>query len=447
MPHVARIVGLGLVAALASPVFAEELPQRNGPLLTADKLFAPDHVVDVRIDLEPDQWDEIRKQSRLLADSLGQTLPESPFTYAKGNITIDGVLIEDVGIRKKGFLGSLSSERPSLKIKFSEFKSQSPVSGISRLTLNNNKQDPSRLSQYLSYKVFNEAGTISPRCNYAKVTINGKYLGIYSNVESIKRPFLNRFGDDSGALYEGTVTDFTPDLVHKFELKNKRAKRVDIQRVVSVLEQEELDLDELEQYLDIDAFIKFWAVESLIGFWDGYTNGQNNFFLYKSPQNAKLYFIPWGTDSAFTSTMPIPPYFITNKSVHSQSVLTNRLYRIPEIQDRYHAAMRNLLSSHWNEEQLLDEIDRVEEMLKGDIHTSNRGFARAVGKVKYFVKTRRSAFESEMNNWPLDVKKGPRRPPSFEPIGTADVTFKTQWYDKTPRSPDSPGRSQYGFDA
>ena len=52
--------------------------------------------------------------------------------------------------------------------------------------------------------------TRSPRCNFAKVTVNGKYLGIYSNVESVKSPFLERaFGDSSGGLFEGTVVDWS----------------------------------------------------------------------------------------------------------------------------------------------------------------------------------------------------------------------------------------------
>ena len=38
--------------------------------------------------------------------------------YVEGDVTIDGHKIEEVGNKKKGFLGSLNDERPSLKIKF-----------------------------------------------------------------------------------------------------------------------------------------------------------------------------------------------------------------------------------------------------------------------------------------------------------------------------------------
>ncbi len=40
----------------------------------------------------------------------------------------------------------------------------------------------------MAYKLFNDAGVQAPRCSFAKVTVNGEYLGLYSNVESIGKP-------------------------------------------------------------------------------------------------------------------------------------------------------------------------------------------------------------------------------------------------------------------
>ncbi len=403
--------------------------------LTAEQLFDTSRLIDIRIKLAEADWEVIRHQRRSMTEALGPKLAASPFTYVKGNITIDGHLIENVGIRKKGFLGSLNEERPSLKIKFSEYVDQAPVDGLDRLTLNNNNQDASRLSQYLSYKVFNDSGTIAPRCNLAKVTVNGDYLGIYSNVESVKRPFLKRFGDDSGALYEGTVTDFFADSIERFEPKNDRAKIDDLHSIVTLLDKTPLDVSALEKELDVDAFLRFWATESLIGFWDGYTHGQNNFFVYRNPANAKLYWIPWGTDSAFVASMPLPPYIIPNKSVHSQSVLANRLYANPETRRRYHDAVRDLLANHWNDQALLADIDRVRALIEPHVLSSNRKFKRSVRSVRYFVSKRREVFEDEMQRWPIHLKSGPKKPPVFDRIGSAEVTFAGKWYDKKPSDP------------
>jgi len=208
--------------SIANLALGQTDSQKTNLPLSADRLFAPDRVTEIKIALSEKDWDKIRSQTRTFGEALTKQLPDNPFTYVKGNITIDGTVIKDVGIRKKGFLGSLNTERPSLKIKFKQYTDQTPIAGLDRLTLNNNNQDAARVCQFFSYKMYRDSGTIAPRCGFAKVTVNGKYLGIYSNVESIKSDFLRRgYGDSSGALFEGTVTDFFPNWIHKFEAKGR----------------------------------------------------------------------------------------------------------------------------------------------------------------------------------------------------------------------------------
>lgn len=421
-------IGLGQIEVLA------EKPA-NQPL-SADNFFDVEHIVDIQIELPPDSWDEIRFQSRDFTRSLSKESPKSPFKYVKGNVTVDGVLIEDVGIRKKGFLGSLDSSRPSLKIKFAEYVDQNPIEGIDRLTLNNNKQDPARYCQYLSYKLFRDSGTVAPRCNFAKVTVNGNYLGIYSNVESIRSQMLARnFGDGDGELWEGTVTDFFPDWNRRFEKKNKKANYAQLEKITQLLGEENLDLNKLSNEINIESFVKFWAMESLIGFWDGYCSNQNNFFLYRNPVDEKLYFIPWGVDSSFSKTTPLPPFRITPRSVHSKSVLSNRLYRIPEIRDLYQQTLMSFLDEHWNEEKLLAEIERLETLLQDELHEDNSDFVERSESYRKFVTWRRGVITREFKNGPPELPSREKTPMYFEPMGTATITFQTEWFEKTPRKP------------
>ena len=79
------------------------------------------------------------------------------FNLYKAEISIDGTIIKNIGIRTKGFIGSLNTERPSLKVKFDEYVDQSPIQGLDRFTLNNNVQDVSLASQFLTYKLFNRS--------------------------------------------------------------------------------------------------------------------------------------------------------------------------------------------------------------------------------------------------------------------------------------------------
>lgn len=411
--------------------------------LTAKKLFDSSHLMIVEIEIKQQDWDKLRAQTRSFGKALAKTPSPRPFSYFKANVVIDGVRIDEVGVRKKGFLGSLDKHRPSLKIDFGEFKKQSPIKGMDRLTLNNNKQDTALVSQYLTYKLYEDSGQPGPRCNHAKVIVNGENLGIYSNVESFKAPLLKRvFGNDHGDLYEGTVADFMPGYEQKLEKKTKHTGAKSVNELSTILAAEELDLEALGEVLDLDAFVKFWALESLVGFWDGYCQNQNNFFAYRNPKNNKFYFMPWGADSAFTNSMPIPPYFLRVKSVHSQAVIANRLYQIPEYQDKYKATLENLMNEVWDEEALFQKLDRVESKVKDHLPKRQSNFNSELTKVRDFIKRRRGVIQKELDKWPIRLTHGPRPPVYFKEIGTAQGTFDTKWLLESPQKPESNGTAE-----
>ena len=192
--------------------------------LTLDDVFPTDRVLDVQITIDEKDWDTIRYQSRNFFEALQESRKygstDSPYTYVEASVSIDGVEFPQVGIRKKGFLGSLNSNRPSLKIKLNHVDKKGQIGGATNLTFNNNQQDISLISQFMGYALFNAAGSPAPRCAYAKLTVNGTSLGIYSHVERIHRPLLKRaFDNDNGTLYEGQVVGFFPDWEGSFEHK------------------------------------------------------------------------------------------------------------------------------------------------------------------------------------------------------------------------------------
>ncbi|MDC0325681.1 CotH kinase family protein [bacterium] len=192
--------------------------------LKLDHLFPRDRVLRVDIELEPADWNTIRHQSRSIQKSLQSKrqydMLESPYTYVEAKVVIDGLEFSRVGIRKKGFIGSLSSSRPSLKVKLNRFDEDGGIDGLSTLTFNNNQQDVSQMSQFIGYSLFNAAGSPAPRSALAKVSVNGKNLGIYSHVESVKQHLIERaFGNSDGTLFEGTLVDFYEDWEGGFERK------------------------------------------------------------------------------------------------------------------------------------------------------------------------------------------------------------------------------------
>ncbi|MFL3655511.1 MAG: CotH kinase family protein [Halioglobus sp.] len=329
----------------------------------SDQLFQASEVLQVDIEMDPAEFDVLRNEGRYLATIATGCAKEFEYSHFNATVSVNGEVLDGVDIRKKGFLGSLSAGRPSLKLNFDTLKPGRRLYDLERMTLNNNNQDPSNTHTCMAYALFTEAGVPAPRCNFARVSVNGKDLGIYSHVESIKKHFLRRnFDNDAGNLYEAQIADFGEDLKDNFQLKtNVEANdRSDLSAVVSALNASDENLPGfLSQVVDLDAFITFWAMEAITGHWDGSTSNANNYFVYDNPENGLFYYIPWGTDAALEQNSLLAPgtgplYHFTN--------IPSRLYKIPAYKEKYDARILELLGQLWDAESLNAEVDRIRDL-------------------------------------------------------------------------------------
>ena len=423
--------------------------------LKADDLFRINQLIEIDVKMLPADWEKLRKESDRNNGSMSRIFGGGGsigkrFNLYKADISVDGNKIKSVGIRTKGFIGSLNPERPSLKIKFNEYVDQSPVQGLDRLTLNNNVQDVSLASQFLTYKLFNKAGIPAPRVSHCKVTVNGEYLGVYSHVESVRSPFIKKhFQRNSGELYEGTISDFYPIAVQNIEAKNSYTEknRTQALKLAEILETKEgFELDEAKKYINLKQFVRFWAMESLLGFWDGYTNNQNNYYAYSNPNDQKrFHFIPWGADGAFTKGRGPFGKFGGDEnhpnSVYSQSMLANRLFQSDEVKALYKTTMVDILKNVWDENEIIADIKRIQAFTMDHLHSRQNRLDEGAGKLITFVENRRSDIEPELDDWPISIKGGPRIPRHSVKVGELSGSFKTKWINERMRDVSGEGET------
>ena len=423
--------------------------------LKADDLFRINQLIEIDVKMLPADWEKLRKESDRNNGSMSRIFGGGAsigkrFNLYKADISVDGNKIKSVGIRTKGFIGSLNPERPSLKIKFNEYVDQSPVQGLDRLTLNNNVQDVSLASQFLTYKLFNKAGIPAPRVSHCKVTVNGEYLGVYSHVESVRSPFIKKhFQRNSGELYEGTISDFYPIAVQNIEAKNSYTEknRTQALKLAEILETKEgFDLNEAKKYINLKQFVRFWAMESLLGFWDGYTNNQNNYYAYSNPNDQKrFHFIPWGADGAFTKGRGPFGKFGGDEnhpnSVYSQSMLANRLFQSDEVKALYKTTMVDILKNVWDENEIIADIKRIQAFTMDHLHSRQNRLDEGAGKLITFVENRRSDIEPELDDWPISIQGGPRIPRHSVKVGELSGSFKTKWINERMRDVSGEGEA------
>ena len=393
---------------------AEVISEENGN-------FDPHHVLHVEITMEDADWFQMCSETRTFFSEFNGDCMAQPFTNTyttfPASLSIDGQFQPTVGIRKKGFIGSQSTEKPSLKINIDEYIDGAELFGVDNVTLNNAVQDPSLIRQCLAYGVFSKAGYPAPRCNFAKVYVNDQEIGVYAHVEPIKRSFLrDRFGSDDGDLYEGTISDFRSQWISTYDAKtiDTDASLTHIMELAVLLEAEDVSLTDLERYLDVDMFLTFWALEIMTGHWDGYNGSLNNYYMYRDPSTDKFVFIPWGLDDTFDPGVIEEPPFLS-------SILANRLLQNPEAEERFTQRINDLFSTVWDETELLSEVDRIENMLSEFTDMTDR--AAAIDGVRQYIRERRSSLLAVFPGEVYDLY-----PPScIVEKATLDAEFSTHW--------------------
>jgi len=414
------LLGCGTAKDELSPVDSgdEGIEERDGR-------YDPDHLTVVQGTIDEDEWYDLLHETNLFFDLLmGPECFEEPlgrtFVWHPGDVVVDGEPLSEVGFRKKGLIGSMSWIRPSLKVDSDRFvDGQEFEDGTEHFTLNNNNQDISRVHTCMAYTVFRAAGVPAPLCSFATVEINGDDLGVYSNVQPIKKAFLREnFGTDDGDLYEGTASDFSDEWVVTFEVKTDYSTLEPMEELVAALDLPDDELiDGLDGILDLDGFMTFWAVENLISHWDGYAQGSNNFYVYHDSGDGLLHFIPWGADAVYEDPEREPLF--------TASLLVMRLWNHPEGRSRYLDEAQRLLDEVWDEAELHEEVNRIEALITAHL-LEPEYTADGIDNVRSFIDARRAMAQAVIDSPPerpsYDKPKG-----CLEPVGSVTASFATEW--------------------
>ena len=193
------LISIVLVICVVLIGFSEKLDTFNTQGINTEyktKLFDTSNIMTVDIVIDQNKWDD------LIANATKET-------YYQCDVVINNITFSGVGLRAKGntSLSSIASDpdsdRFSFKIQFEEYTDGQNCYGLDKLVLNNNYGDATNMKEAIIYDMFAFVGADAPLYNYAKVSINGKYWGVYLALEGIEDSFLWRnYGAQSGELYK-----------------------------------------------------------------------------------------------------------------------------------------------------------------------------------------------------------------------------------------------------
>ena len=160
------------------------------------ELFDTDEIIEIDIRIDEDDWEN------LLANATAEE-------YCECDVVVNGETIYNSAIRAKGntslttIAADPTTNRYSFKIEFDHYVDGQTCFGLDKLVLNNNYADATSMKEALIYDMYRYFGADASLYNYAKISVNGEYWGVYLALEAVEDSFMLRnYGAQSGELYK-----------------------------------------------------------------------------------------------------------------------------------------------------------------------------------------------------------------------------------------------------
>jgi len=359
-----------------------------------DSFYAIENVLTINITMSPADWDAVRTEQPAGGPCNWDWTGGSRYTWRQatsvelaGTIFPPATTFANVGVKKKSFCGSISSDKPCLHIDFGKFSADTESAaegliGTRYVTLNNTIQDASYVRQPLGYALLGMAGLPHSRCNFAQVFVNGQPIGqgqpnvnspgLFVNAEPVMKRYIERNfnGNMKGDLYELEHTDdflnarlpfIPPESLSAFDDK------ADLKFAIDAIAAN--GLAGANQVVDLDQFSRLYAMEFLLKHWDGYARNTNNTYVYNDVtavavpgvDDVKFKFIPWGIDQIL---QPDRHFKLSSDGLIAKLVRDDP-DRLTQVIDQIETYRATVFSREVQHTTLNPMIDKMEALLQG----------------------------------------------------------------------------------
>lgn len=150
--------------------------------LFSQQLYDTDNVTTIEITFTQSNWDQI----------LDTYYSNGNDERLLGTVSINGEFFDSVGVKYKGnSTYNPSNTKNPFNIKLDEYINQS-YQDFEVLKLSNGDKDPSFVREVMGYYIARHYMD-APQSNYAKVYVNGTYLGLYASTESVNGDFQEKY--------------------------------------------------------------------------------------------------------------------------------------------------------------------------------------------------------------------------------------------------------------
>ncbi|MCY1019741.1 CotH kinase family protein [Pyxidicoccus sp. MSG2] len=311
--------------------------------------------------------------------------------------------------------------------------------GVKRIELLAAYKDGGYLTEKLWYDTAASVGLEVPRVRYVHLYLNGRYEGVYVEVESITKDFLAAHGlDDDGDIYRCGMHDCElrppPKQPYMEDWEKKTNEKEPWDRLWTFLDGlNRTPPDRFEAFarknVELDDYITWMVLDAFIV---NHTHQDARSYLVYSRETGRWTFVPWDLNNALSLYNRTTPH--TNQGVKKDyphpgfsgydrkvyelyvhrrddlgytdmrptwSTLTTRILKDPKLRAQYIRRMRELLDTRLTEEQLGARIDAMHALLApfilpdggghvADPYVSPAHAAESANYLRRFVRERRA---------------------------------------------------------
>lgn len=357
--------------------------------LSAQSFYEPGTLQEIKITFFQSNWD-----AKL--DSL-KAIDDGDYLLAQ-SVEINGELFDSVGVKYKGNSSyNASNAKNPLHIELNFVRPGQNYKGVKDIKLGNGFSDPTFIREPLSYEIARKYMD-APRANHAKVWINGTYWGLYGNVESINKQFLQNHFSTNGnrSFFKCNPEDFGgpgtggnyPDLVYTSADSAFYYDKYDIQsdygwaELLQLMETLKNHPNDAADILDVDRALWMLAFNNVLVNLDSYTGAfAQNYYLYHDKNDRWLSTV-WDLNMSYGAFPLLSTSQVLNltqmkqmdplvQSTNSNRPLIKQLLANPTWKRMYLAHLKTILTENFASEsdykdRALELQDVIDEAVQAD---------------------------------------------------------------------------------
>lgn len=312
---------------------------------------------------------------------------------------INGVAFDSIGIKYKGnSTYNANQVKNPLHIQLDYVKGKQDYQGYTDVKLSNIAKDPSMVREVLSYKILRNY-MHAPESNFAKVYINGTYMGVYTNVEAINNKFVGDHfyssdkpffkcnpiggaGPGSSSLPTlvlGSLTDSTTYYA-AYEMESDYGWK----QLIHLMDTLKNQTTNVEKILDVDRALWMIAFNDVLVNLDSYTGSfAQNYYLYQDDNN-RFNSIIWDLNMCFGGFTMLPTsnldsagmrnLSLTTQATNNSRPLIKYLLSVPQYKKMYVAHAKTIVNEMFASNLFFTDGQAMQALINADVQADVNKF-------------------------------------------------------------------------